>query len=95
MEARIGLARILILKGEAWRARDLLRRTKPEKERADLHYFLARIAERLGDREGAIREYERCLEFKGDPFFLTADRTILRRHLALLKELQSQSEPAE
>lgn len=97
--ARIGLGRILMEKGDPVKARYLLKEIQTENidgsERKDydraLHYFRAVLATELRDYADAVREYDKLLKDPGDPFFLETSIKDIQRRREIARRLAEAS----
>ncbi len=99
VNARIGLGRIFMEKGDPVRARYLLKEIQTENidgsERKDydrsLHYFRAVLATELRDYGDAVREYDRLLKHPDDPFFLETSIKDIQRRREIARRLAEAS----
>ena len=93
--AKIGLARLLMLKGDMLSARNMLNSVPVDNldgtPRNDydrsLHYYQAVIASELRDYNAAVKQFDRLLKFPEDPFFLNIAIGDIRRRREIVKRL--------
>lgn len=93
--AKIGLARLFMHSGDKIRARIALKEIATEEldgsPRRDydriLHYYLATIAADLRDYRESLRQYNRLLSYKKDPFFLRVGVREIEKRRDIVKRL--------